>query len=123
MSKKRPTHLHCGRGQAFADLIRGVPRSKSCASLWISANTYHVVMIHNGLGEIVTSTFEVDIYQSGFDQLCQAVEQAKTRTHAQVVLIGMEPTRHYFENLVGHLLQRYPLKLINGIERDNVSSH
>jgi pyrimidine deaminase RibD-like protein len=36
--------------------------------------------------------------QSGLDQLCQAIEQAKVQTSAQVVLIGMEPTSHYFEN-------------------------
>jgi transposase len=71
-------------------------------------------MIHNGLGEIVTPTFEVDIYQSGFDQLCQAIEHAKTRTHAQVVLVGLEPTSHSFENLARHLLARpQPVTLIN----------
>ena len=60
-------------------------------------------MIHNGLGEIVIQPFEVDIYQSGFDQLCQAIDQAKAHTQAQVVLVGMEPTSHYFENLARHL--------------------
>ena len=114
MSKKRSTHLRGERGQAFADLIRRVPSEQLlCVSLDIS-KYFHVAMIHNGLGEIVTSTFEIDIYQSGFDQLCQAIEQAKSRTQAQVVLIGMEPTSHYFENLARHLLQRYPLvKLVN----------
>jgi transposase len=71
-------------------------------------------MIHNGLGEIVTPTFEIDIFQSGFDQLCQAMDQARSRTNAQLVLIGMEPTSHYFENLARHLLQRsQPVTLIN----------
>jgi hypothetical protein len=107
MSKKRSTHLRGERGQAFADLIRGTPAEQLlCVSLDIS-KYFHVAMIHNGLGEIVTSTFEVDIYQSGFDQLCQVIEQAKTRTQAQVVLVGMEPTSHYFENLARHLLQCY----------------
>jgi len=46
-------------------------------------------MIHNGLGEIVTSTFEIDIFRSGFEQLCQAVDQAIKQTQAQVVLVGM----------------------------------
>ena len=75
---------------------------------------FHVAMIHNGLGEIVIQPFEVDIYQSGFDQLCQAIDQAKAHTQAQVVLVGMEPTSHYFENLARHLLERsQPVKLIN----------
>lgn len=114
MSKKHSSHLRGERGQAFADLIRGVPAEQIlCVSFDIS-KYFHVAMIHNGLGEIVTPTFEVDIYQSGLDQLCQAMDQAKSRTQAKIVLVGMEPTSHYFENLARHLLQRsQPVKLIN----------
>jgi len=114
MSKKRSSHLRGERGQAFADLIRGVaPEQILCISLDIS-KYFHVAMIHNGLGEIVTQPFDVDIYQSGFDQLCQAIAQARARTQAQVVLVGMEPTSHYFENLARHLLEcAQPVKLIN----------
>jgi len=114
MSKKRTAHLRGARGQAFADLTRGISSEHIlCVSLDIS-KYFHVVMIHNGLGEIVTPTFEIDIFQSGFDQLCQAIDQAKSRTNAQLVLIGMEPTSHYFENLARRLLQRtQPVTLIN----------
>ena len=122
MSKKRFSHLRGKRGQAFADLIRGIPspmkRGKLseqilCVSLDIS-KYFHVVMIHNGLGEIVAPTFEIDFYQSGFDQLCQAIDQTKVEIQAQVILVGMEPTSHYFENLARHLLQRsQPVTLIN----------
>jgi transposase len=106
MSKKRRTHLRGERGQAFADLVRGIPSEQIlCVSLDIS-KYFHVAMIHNGLGEIVKPAFEIDFYQSGFDQLCQAIDQAKAETQAQVVLVGMEPTSHYFENLARHLLKR-----------------
>lgn len=114
MSKKHSAHLRGERGQAFADLVRGIPPEHIlCVSLDIS-KYFHVAMIHNGLGEIVTPTFEVDIYQSGFDQLCQKIDKAKVHTQAQVVLVGMEPTSHYFENLARHLLDRsQPVTLIN----------
>lgn len=114
MSKKRTAHLRGARGQAFADLTRSISAEHIlCVSLDIS-KYFHVVMMHNGLGEIVTPTFEIDIFQSGFDQLCQAMDQARSRTKAQLVLIGMEPTSHYFENLARHLLQRsQPVTLIN----------
>lgn len=114
MSKKNSVHLRGERGQAFADLIRGVPPEHIlCVSVDIS-KYFHVAMMHNGLGEIVMPTFEVDIYQSGFDQLCQKIEQAQADTQARVVLVGMEPTSHYFENLAQHLLHRsQPVRLIN----------
>lgn len=114
MSKKRISHLRGERGQAFADLIRGIPSEQIlCVSLDIS-KYFHVVMLHNGLGEIVKPAFEIDFYQSGFDRLGQVIEQAKAETQAQVVLVGMEPTSHYFENLARHLLQQsQPVTLIN----------
>jgi transposase len=114
MSKKRTAHLRGARGQAFADLTRGIASERIlCVSLDIS-KYFHVAMIHNGLGEIVIPTFEIDIFQSGFDQLCQALDQARSGSNAQLVLLGMEPTSHYFENLARHLLQcAQPVTRIN----------
>jgi transposase len=114
MSRKRRTHLRGKRGQAFADKIRGVPLDRIlCVSLDVH-KYFHIGMIHNALGEIITPTFEIDIFQSGFGQLCQAIDEATTRTEAQVVLIGMEPSGHYFEKLARQLdkLSR-PVTLIN----------
>jgi len=114
MSKRSASHLRGERGQAFADQIRGLALDRIlCVSLDIS-KYFHVAMIHNALGEIVTPTFEVDIFQSGFDQLCQAIDAAVARTQAQKVLVGLEPTSHYFENLARHMLQRpQPVTLLN----------
>jgi transposase len=106
MSRKKHTHLRGERGQAFADKIRGIPLEQIlCVSLDIH-KYFHVVMMHNALGEIVTTTFEIDIFQAGFDRLCQAIDEAVARTKARVILVGMEPTGHYFENLARHLHQR-----------------
>ena len=114
MSRKDKTHLRGERGQAFADQIRGLNLEQIlCVSLDIS-KYFHLVMIHNALGEIVTPTFEIDIFKTGFEQLCQAVDEAIDQTQAQLVLLGMEPTGHYFENLARHLHQRpQPVTLLN----------
>ena len=112
MSRKRRTHLRGKRGQAFADKIRGIPFEQIlCVSLDVH-KYFHVVMIHNALGEIVTSTFEIDIFQTGFHQLCQAIDEAVARTNARVVLVGMEPTSHYFENLARHLHHRPRIRVV-----------
>jgi len=114
MSRKDKTHLRGERGQSFADKIRGLnPEQILCVSLDIS-KYFHVVMIHNGLGEIVTPTFEIDIFQIGFTKLCHAIDEAIAQTQASLVLVGMEPTSHYFENLARHLKERpQPVTLIN----------
>jgi len=114
MSRKQKTHIRGARGQAFADQIRHINAEHIlCVSLDIS-KYFHVVMIHNALGEIITPTFEIDIFQTGFGELCRAIDEAVARTEAQLVLVGMEPTGHYFENLARHLLKRpQPVTLVN----------
>jgi len=103
MKRKRRTHLRGQRGQAFADRIRGiVPEQILCVSIDIHKD-FHVVLLHNGLGEIVTPSFEMDIFRSGFKQLLQSIDEAITTTKVQVVLVGMEPTGHYYENLARHI--------------------
>ena len=65
MKRNKQTHLHGHRGQAFADQIRGIlPEQILCVSIDISKD-FHVVLIHNGLGEIVRSSFEIDIFRHG----------------------------------------------------------
>ena len=114
MSRKKRTHLRGERGQAFADKVRGIPLDQIlCVSTDVH-KYFHVVIIHNALGEIVTPTFEIDIFQTGFERLCQAIDEAIARTDAKVVLTGMEPSSHYFENLARHLHQRpQPVTLVN----------
>ena len=114
MSRTDKTHLRGERGQTFADKIRGLNAEQIlCVSLDIS-KYFHVVMIHNGLGEIVAPTFEIDIFQTGFTQLCQSIDEAIAQTQAALVLVGMEPDSHYFENLARHLNGRpQPVTLIN----------
>lgn len=103
MKRKRRNHLRGQRGQAFADLIRGVsPEHILCVSIDVSKD-FHIVLLHNGLGEIVTPSFEIDIFRTGFERFTLAVEEAVVNIDAQVVLVGMEPTGHYHENLARHI--------------------
>lgn len=104
MKRHRRTHMRGHRGQAFADQIRGLHNEQIlCVSIDVSKD-FHVVLMHNGLGEIVTPSFEIDIFRRGYEELVAAVEEARERSKAQVVLVGMEPTGHYFENLARTLL-------------------
>jgi transposase len=116
MSRKRRQHIRGKRGQAFLRIVRGIDRARIlCVSLDVS-KYFHLVMMHNAYGEIVTPCFEIDIFRSGFAHLCQVIDEAAARLEAQVVLIGLEPTGHYFENTARHLHARYPhVYLINSL--------
>ena len=103
MKRKRRNHLRGRRGQAFANLIRGVsPEHILCVSIDVSKD-FHIVLLHNGLGEIVRPSFEIDIFRTGFERFNRAVEEAVVDIDAQVVLVGMEPTGHYHENLARYI--------------------
>jgi len=116
MSRKQRQHIRGKRGEAFLQIIRGMDRARIlCVSLDIS-KYFHVVMMHNAYGEMVTPSFEIDIFHSGFEHLCHIIDQAAARIDAEVVLIGMEPTGHYFENIARHLQARYQhVYLINSL--------
>jgi transposase len=116
MSRKQRKHIRGKRGEAFLQIIRGVDRARIlCVSLDIS-KYFHVVMMHNAYGEIVTPSFEIDIFRSGFEHLCRVIDETAARIGAEVVLIGMEPTGHYFENIARHLHARYEyVYLINSL--------
>lgn len=79
MSKNRSAHLRGNRGRAFANLVRGIPPEQIlCVSVNLS-KYFYVPMIHNDLGEILTSPFEVDVYQREFDKLYQKIEAVRIK--------------------------------------------
>jgi transposase len=116
MSRKQRKHIRGKRGEAFLQIVRGVDRARIlCVSLDVS-KYFHLVMMHNAYGEIVTPSFEIDIFRSGFEHLCHAIDETAARIGAEVMLIGMEPTGHYFENIARHLQARYEhVYLINSL--------
>ena len=115
MSKRQKRkHIQGQRGEAFVELIRGVPREQiACVSIDVH-KYYHQVMVHNEYGEILQASFRIDIFRAGFERLCSAIEDIVNTYNIQVLFIGMEPTGHYFENLARHLGKRYPhVRLVN----------
>jgi transposase len=111
---KRKKHVQGRRGETFLRLIRGVARDRILSVDIDVHKYYHKVMVHNDYGEIVVPSFRIDIFESGFEVICATIDETVRRTDAEVVLIGMEPTGHYYENLARHLKQRYPhVRLVN----------
>jgi transposase len=116
MSRKQRKHIRGKRGEAFLQIVRGIDRTRIlCVSLDVS-KYFHMVMMHNAYGEIVTSSFEIDIFRSGFEHVCHVIDETAAGIEAEVVLIGMEPTGHYFENIARHLHARYAhVYLVNSL--------
>jgi hypothetical protein len=61
MSRKQRKHIRGKRGEKFLQIVRGIDRARIlCVSLDIS-KYFHLVMMHNAYGEIVTPSFEIDM--------------------------------------------------------------
>jgi transposase len=114
MSGKKRKHVQGRRGESYVELIRDVPQDRIvCVSIDVH-KYFHLVMIHNGYGEILVPAFRINIFRSGFEQLCAVIDEVVLAIDVQVLLIGMEPTGHYFKNVARHLLERYPhVRLVN----------
>lgn len=124
MAKQR-RHLYGQRAAGFLRLVRGVPQERIlCVSIDVH-KYYHRVTIVNGYREIVVPSFQIDVFRSGFEELCSVIDHAVETTQAQVLFVGMEPTGHYFENLARHLRERYPLvRLVNSFAvKENRHQH
>lgn len=114
MSSEQRKHVQGRRGEAHVEMIRGVPLDRIvCVSIDVHKH-FHLVMVHDAYGQILASPFRINIFRAGFEQLCGVIDSIAAAAEAQVLLIGMEPTGHYFENLARHLLDRYPhVRLVN----------
>jgi len=111
---RKQKHLQGRRGEVFLELTRDVPPDQVICTAVDVHKYYHRVMLVNGRQEVLVPSFNVDTFQSGYDQLCAVIDETIARTQAKVLFIGMEPTGHYFENLARHLLDRYPnVRLVN----------
>lgn len=114
MRSRQRKHVQGRRGEAHVAMIRGVPPDRIvCVSIDVH-KFFHLVMVHDAYGQILASPFRINIFRSGFEQLCGVIGTITAEVEARVLLIGMEPTGHYFENLARHLLDRYPhVRLVN----------
>jgi transposase len=63
-------------------------------------------------GRVLVQPFEIDVYQTGFERLREAVREASERVDAQGVLVGIESTGHYHENLVRQMQNELGLKVV-----------
>ena len=63
MSRKRRKHIRGKRGEAFLRIAWGIDRARIlCVSLDVS-KYFHLVMMHDANGEIVTLSFEINIFR------------------------------------------------------------
>lgn len=77
------------------------------------AEMKNIAVVINQQGQQL-SRFSFDHSQEGYDYLRQRLNKVQRREEAPAILVGMEPTGHYWKVLAGYLeLEQIPYRLVN----------
>lgn len=102
---KHKQHIKGFKGRKFADEIRNLDKEKILVIPIDCAKNSHKSLIANYPGDILVSPFEFDNTLSGVKMLDTAIKNKAYEIQAQKIIIGLEPTGVYYENLYFSLLR------------------
>lgn len=77
---------------------------------------FHVLTIYDGYGTLLVESTEINVFTSGFDMLKSLIQSVKLGREFKHLIIGCEPSGHYYLNLMRCLKQEFPdanLRLVN----------
>src|SRR5690606_139025 len=81
-----------------------------------AAKYSHKAMICNFYGDILEKPFEFDASQSGFKKLKTHIQEVMDLFDLKEVVVGIETTGHYYEDLVRHSYEEgYRVRIINAV--------
>ena len=108
--------------------MRGEKAHRICIVAIDAAKYVNSAMISTIYGDILTKPFDFSASSSGFQKLIEAIEQAKEGYDFQEVVVGIETTGHYYEDLVRMCKdQHYIVRIINAAttskERETVLNY
>jgi transposase len=107
-------HIQGKNGSRWSNFIKetGI---ENILILAIDAAKYtHKAMICNYFGDILVSPFDFDASLTGFEKIKTAVEKEKEKHDWKEVVVGIETTGHYYEDLVRRSqMEDYHVRIIN----------
>jgi transposase len=93
-------HIQGKLGSRWANFVRNTG-SENLLLVAIDAAKYtHKAMICTFYGDILVRPFEFDASNTGFTKVKQFIQAEKQRHHMKEVVVGVETTGHYYEDLV-----------------------
>ena len=121
-------HIKGSKGSHWNRLMRGENANQICIVAIDAAKFMHSAMISNIYGDILTKPFDFNASRSGFEELTEAIEQAKEAYDFKEIVVGIETTGHYYEDLVRMCTDKhYIVRIINAAttakERETELNH
>ncbi|WP_240315650.1 IS110 family transposase [Sporosarcina sp. PTS2304] len=107
-------HIQGRNGSNWSRLMRSAEADHYCIVAIDAAKYVNTAMICTIFGDILRGPFEFDGSQTGFQLLKKEIEQTSEAYQLTRVILGIETTAHYYEDLVRVCdEQGYMVRVIN----------
>jgi len=111
---KKRQHIQKVKGRRFTDEIRNLDLEKVLVVPIDGGKNSHKTLVANYFGDIVKSPFEFTNSANGVKIFDSILKQISSSIAAQKVIIGLESTGHYHENLYRKLIDLgYDVAIVN----------
>lgn len=111
---KKQLHIHNVKGRRFTDEIRNLDLERVLIVPIDGAKHSHKALAANYFGDIIHDPFEFSNSASGLQMFDNIVTDISSRIDAQKIILGLESTGHYTDNLYRNLTQLgYDVALVN----------
>jgi len=113
-SYKRRQHIQKVKGRRFTDEIRDLDLEKVLVVPIDGGKNSHKALVANYFGDILHDPFEFTNSTTGVKMFNNIIKSISSSIKAQKIIIGLEFTGHYYENLYRSLIRLgYDVAMIN----------
>jgi len=113
-SRKRRQHIQKVKGRRFTDEIRDLELEKVLVVPIDGGKNSHKALVANYFGDILHDPFEFTNSTTGVKMFDTILKRISSSIKAQKIIIGLEFTGHYYENLYRSLISSgYDVAMIN----------
>ena len=111
---KKRQHIQKVKGRRFTDEIRNLNLEKVLIVPIDAGKNSHKALVANYFGDILYDTFEFANSITGVKMCDSIIQEVCSSINAQKIVIGIESTGHYYENLYRNLITlEYDVAIIN----------
>lgn len=111
---KKRQHIQKVKGRRFTDEIRDLDLEKVLVVPIDGGKNSHKALAANYFGDILHDPFEFTNSASGVKMFDTILKRISSSIAAQKIIVGLESTGHYYENLYRHLISLgYDVAMVN----------
>lgn len=113
-------HIQGKNGSRWAKFIRDTGTENILVVAVDAAKFTHKAIFCNFYGEILVKPFHLDASETGVEKLKQQIQQVKDKYSLKEVVLGIEATGHYYEDLVRRSYkENYYVRILNPVTTAN----